>query len=283
MYAFETYDFEAAVTAAYSHWLYEFCDVYLELVKPRLNSILTSEKRDLTPDERAAIDVMYIVMERGLRILHPLIPFITEELWQRLTSVEKVQKTTSERDSRGIKSISQCDYPQQVSSWDDAMVESEYLLFMQVVKHFRSTLAQFEVPPKMKLAAFLKVSDERVKKDLESKAGDIVFLAKLQSVAVVDELDGHLITSVINDVVTSGLDPNNAIEFKSVEKKFLKRLAELDAQIDKISQKCTAPDYEAKVPQEIQVKDKESITSYKTEEKCLKAALDSTHRFLKAF
>uniref|UniRef100_A0A452E701 Valine--tRNA ligase n=1 Tax=Capra hircus TaxID=9925 RepID=A0A452E701_CAPHI len=74
---FQAYDFPAVTTAQYSFWLYELCDVYLECLKPVLNGV------DLVAAE-CARQTLYTCLDVGLRLLSPFMPFVTEELFQRL-------------------------------------------------------------------------------------------------------------------------------------------------------------------------------------------------------
>lgn len=75
--AFARYDFNSATTACYNLWLYDLCDVYLECLKPVLQSGTDSQKQ-------AAQRVLFKTLDIGLRLLSPFMPFITEELYQRL-------------------------------------------------------------------------------------------------------------------------------------------------------------------------------------------------------
>lgn len=74
---FESYDFAAATSACYAFWLYDLCDVYLECLKPIFQS--GSEAQ-----QAAARRTLYVCLDYGLRLLSPFMPFITEELYQRL-------------------------------------------------------------------------------------------------------------------------------------------------------------------------------------------------------
>jgi valyl-tRNA synthetase len=68
-------NFMAATTAAYQFWLYELCDVYIEAMKPMM---------DDAGARASAQQTLYTCLDHGLRLLHPFMPFVTEELWQRL-------------------------------------------------------------------------------------------------------------------------------------------------------------------------------------------------------
>uniref|UniRef100_A0A8C4DI94 valine--tRNA ligase n=1 Tax=Dicentrarchus labrax TaxID=13489 RepID=A0A8C4DI94_DICLA len=80
--AFKAYDFPAITTAIYNFWLYELCDVYLESVKP----VFSKAEEDSTSQRQALVcrQTLYTCLEVGLRLLSPIMPFVTEELYQRL-------------------------------------------------------------------------------------------------------------------------------------------------------------------------------------------------------
>jgi valyl-tRNA synthetase len=75
--AFAVYDFSAATTAMYQFVLDQFCGIYLEVTKP----IFSAEEDSRAPFARR---VLFVVLDQVLRLLHPTMPFVTEELWQRL-------------------------------------------------------------------------------------------------------------------------------------------------------------------------------------------------------
>ena len=71
-------NFMAATNAVYNFWLYELCDVYIEAMKPMTDASASPETRE------SAQQTLYTCLDQGLRLLHPFMPFVTEELWQRL-------------------------------------------------------------------------------------------------------------------------------------------------------------------------------------------------------
>merc|ERR1719253_537571 len=105
----EQYAFADAVTRIYDFWLKELCGVYLELIKPRFHSKTPDHK-----DIEVARDVLYTCLDKGLRLLHPIIPFVTEELYQRLPE----SPTKAE-------SICVAEYPGGVISWENEKVEEK--------------------------------------------------------------------------------------------------------------------------------------------------------------
>lgn len=95
------YDFSTATQRAYSWWQYDLCDVFIELMKPVMG-------RDEAADPAAAADkaatraALCAALDAGLRLLHPFMPFVTEELWQRLP---KTQAEVGGRDGGGGASV----------------------------------------------------------------------------------------------------------------------------------------------------------------------------------
>lgn len=79
--AFTIYDFSAATTALYNFWLYDLCDVYLECLKPIFQSGSDNEKA-------SARQTLFTCLDTGLRLISPFMPYISEELYQRLPRTE---------------------------------------------------------------------------------------------------------------------------------------------------------------------------------------------------
>lgn len=97
----DSYEFSDATTAVYSWWQFQLCDVFIEVIKP----FFSSNASEYLSERKFAQDTLWVCLENGLRLLHPFMPFVTEELWQRLPS---------RSDSTKKKSIMICEYPSPV-------------------------------------------------------------------------------------------------------------------------------------------------------------------------
>ena len=84
----ESYQFSDATSSLHSWWLYELCDVFIEVIKPTTFGNDESAKR-------ATRDTLWLCLDTGLRMLHPFMPYLTEELWQRLPQQEGSQPKLS--------------------------------------------------------------------------------------------------------------------------------------------------------------------------------------------
>ncbi|KAF2482268.1 tRNA synthetases class I-domain-containing protein [Neohortaea acidophila] len=151
-------EFSDATQALHRYWLYELCDVYIENSK----SII----RDGTPEEReSAIDTLYTALDEALRMMHPFMPFLTEELWQRLPR----------RPGDSTKSIVIADYPQYDASLDDAESERAYELILGCSKGVRSLIQEHGVKEDGK--AFVRPLSDEAYRTASAEAASIKTLA----------------------------------------------------------------------------------------------------------
>ncbi|KAF1818126.1 uncharacterized protein K489DRAFT_328184 [Dissoconium aciculare CBS 342.82] len=121
-------EFSRATQAVHNYWQYELCDIYIENSK----SII----REGTPEEKqSAIDTLYTALEAALTMIHPFMPFLTEELWQRLPR----------RPSDTTKSVVVASYPQYDSALDDPTSERAYELLNGCAKAIRSLFAEYGI------------------------------------------------------------------------------------------------------------------------------------------
>lgn len=121
-------EFQNATTTAYQFWYNHFCDVYIENSK-----LLIS---DGTPEEQlSAKNTLYTALEGGLTMIHPFMPFLTEELWQRLPR----------RPNDKTPSIMIAAYPVYNASLDDPASETAYELVLSVSKAIRSIVSEYAV------------------------------------------------------------------------------------------------------------------------------------------
>ncbi|RWS05960.1 Valine--tRNA ligase-like protein, partial [Dinothrombium tinctorium] len=149
--AFDNYDFAAATTACYNLWLYELCDVYLECIKP------INQKGD-EESKQTAKQTLYTAVDIGLRLLHPFMPFVTEELFQRLPrrSVEEPPSLCITR------------YPEsKLFVWKrDEDLEKDVAFAQNVIRNVRSLRSEKNLV-KQKEDLFIKCKSEETQQSLK--------------------------------------------------------------------------------------------------------------------
>lgn len=119
-------EFQKSTTIIYKYWYAELCDVYIENSKAII--------RDGTEEERqSALQTLYTALESALTLIHPFMPYITEEMWQRLPR----------RPADTTKSIMVAKYPQYTPDLDDPESEAAYELVLACTKAARSLMAEY--------------------------------------------------------------------------------------------------------------------------------------------
>ncbi|KAL1218983.1 Valine--tRNA ligase, mitochondrial 1 [Cardamine amara subsp. amara] len=235
--AFELSD---AANTVYAWWQYQFCDVFIEAVKP----YFTAEN----PGRIHAQDALWVCLETGFRMLHPFMPFVTEELWQRLPSPQDCERKAS---------IMICDYPSPVEKWTSEKVETEMDMVLATVKTLRALRAA-ESKGNEKLNAFALCENALTMGIVQSHELEIRTLANLSSFEAVlkgEDKAAHAGTTIVETVnenlkVYLKLD-GTAINAEAEREKISNKVIELHKQMEKLQKVMRVSGYEEKAPANI--------------------------------
>ncbi len=140
--AIEQYRFADAAQALYQFFWNDYCDWYIELAKP----VLRSENGFSEAEQRGTRHTLLAILEEGLRLLHPIMPFITEILWQRIAPVL----------GRSGPSIALAPYPGMNGGVADNVADADIEWLMAVVKALRSVRGEMDIPAGRTLAVLLQ-------------------------------------------------------------------------------------------------------------------------------
>jgi valyl-tRNA synthetase len=167
--ALESYRFHEAANRIYDFFWGEFCDWYLELIKPRLG-----ENAD--PGAAAvACKNLVNLFEAALRLLHPVMPFITEEIWHAMYD----QKPP-------LESIALAAYPQGQAKQFDLGAETEMVILQDLIVSVRNLRAELKIEPKQRIPIQVYAHDGDIRALLEHNRGAIERLASVEKVEFVD-------------------------------------------------------------------------------------------------
>jgi valyl-tRNA synthetase len=166
--ALANYRFHEAAQGVYQFFWGDFCDWYIEWVKPELQSV---------DRERAVVawKNLFAGFDAALRLLHPFMPFITEELWHQFP-----QKP-------GSQSIALDTYPEARADWNDPQALEEYGLVQEVIQGLRTIRSEMKLEPKKKVAAEFSSADARARQVIEANIEGIVRLGSLTELKVLAE------------------------------------------------------------------------------------------------
>mmetsp|Transcript_28665 Transcript_28665/g.43308 ORF Transcript_28665/g.43308 Transcript_28665/m.43308 type:complete len:1084 (+) Transcript_28665:140-3391(+) len=235
---FGAYSFGDAQHAAYSLWLHDLCDVYLELAKP----VVKDDKDENKDSKWAAQATLWVTMEAGLRLLHPMMPFVTEELWQRLPG----RGTLGKEESRSIMLAS---FPECNKAYVDAQAEASMEITMKVVGACRSLRSSYNIANKVSTHFFVHITGEK-EQMLRNQLDDIKTLGKASALDINPD-DASVPQSVglivIDDQTKVLMDLTGLINFDAEIKKLEKSLKNTLPAMTNLEKKMLAPGYEENV------------------------------------
>ncbi len=159
--ALETYRFHEAAHVVYHFFWHEYCDWYLELIKPRLAA-------DDRKQARTAYANLISIFEGALRMLSPFMPFITEEIWHAVYDGEPP-----------LKSIALAAYPKANSSQVDVAAETEMAIIQDLIEGVRNIRAELKIEPKQKVAIEI-FADSNIRSLIERNRGAVERLANVE-------------------------------------------------------------------------------------------------------
>ena len=246
---FAQYQFAEVTTAIYNFWLYELCDVYLELIKPIVKSTDTSSSAMAA--RHAALAVLYTCLRNGLLLLHPLMPFISEELWHRLP-----QAMTTEQQKSGTGGRRQCgsimveSYPtmDEFGVFVDADMERLHGVIEEIAKSARSTRATLGLTRK-RIDMYLLCSDAQTAAQLAPHTRDIGTLSIANAVTVLtadqrSTLPVGCTSSVVSPTIELFVPLKGLVDFGAELVKMEKQLATLEDSVRTQKDKMSAVGYE---------------------------------------
>ncbi|KAJ3557339.1 hypothetical protein NM688_g1525 [Phlebia brevispora] len=247
----ELRNFMAATNVAYNFWLYELCDVYIEAMKPMTDESASPETRT------SAQQTLYTCLDNGLRLLHPFMPFITEELWQRLP--RRANDTTP--------SIMLAKYPTAEQAFVFSDAERDFDLVYDLIKAGRSLAASYNVQNNIQF--YIRVKTDEEAKLFESQIPTIITLTKngksakvIRDVSEVPEGCGSVVITptIVEYLVVRGLIDID-VEIEKCEKK--KKVAQIA--LDKIKKVQAHPNYEQTVDDETRQANEDKLRQYEAD------------------
>ena len=226
--AIEDYRFNEAAAALYQFTWGTFCDWYLEFTKPMFQG----------GDEEAAKETRATaawVLDRLLHLLHPVIPFITEELWEQLAGERHGPLITAP-------------WPDLPATLIDEAAAAEMDWVVRLISNVRAVRAEMNVPAAAKIPLLLKDMGAAATARMESHRSSIITLARLASI---EPLDGEAPKGAVQDVLDEAtviLPLAEVIDLAAEKARLEKEIARLDGEIGKHDSKLANANFTTKAP-----------------------------------
>lgn len=223
----EQYKFYEAAEKIYHFVWHEFCDWYLELAKPALR-----EGRSTT---RA---VLVSTLNSILRLLHPFMPFITEEIYHYLPGAGK--------------SISLESFPRAEELPLDEEAESIIRLLQDVVTEIRTIRSEHRLPPSLKIPAWIKPGDELTRARLTELCSSVEFLAGLSRLEIKDSFESGV--ACLRGAGSSwevAIPAQGLVDLEAERKRLKKEIEDVEEEIVKLKNRLLNPAFIEKAPKEV--------------------------------
>lgn len=262
---FANYKFGDAQQAAYSYWMNDVCDVYLELIKP-----VVYDKSDENKDNRwTSQATLWVAIEAGLRILHPMMPFVTEELWQRLPGRGTLGDSEPE-------SIMLAKFPLCNDTYKNLECEASMDATMSIVRACRSLRQQYNIANKVLTHYFVKIATGQAEDAAKSQTDDIKTLGKAAHVDI--NLDEDAIPKsvgivVVDESTTVLMDIKGLVDYAAEMKKLEKQLSKTTGPMKQMETKMAAPGYEENVSDQVKATNTERLEAMKKKAADIKVAI----------
>ena len=259
----DSYSLGEATKSIYEFFWGDFCDWYIELVKSRLQ-----ESAD--PTSRATVQqTLRFVLDGILRLLHPFLPHVTEEIWQLLT-----YGTSEPSSDRPVLAIQP--YPEIDTSYINEELEEQFNLLIGTIRTIRNLRAEAEIKPSAKVKAILQSDSDRERSLLEAGQSYILDLARVEDLAVVATVETSATEQAIAGVVGTIqviVSLVGVVDIGQLVAKLERTLAKLEGAINSTQGRLNNEGYIKKAPPEVVATARAELEESLKQQEILKARL----------
>ncbi|MBL8576165.1 MAG: valine--tRNA ligase [Mesorhizobium sp.] len=248
-----TYRFNEAAAAAYRFVWNQFCDWYVELLKP----VFMGNDEAAKAESRAA---MAFVLDEIYKLLHPMMPFMTEELWAETASQGRERQTLL------------CHAAWPSPDFEDVESAAEINWLIDLVSGVRSVRSEMNVPPSAIAPLVLVGADAMTKERLDRHEAAIKRLARVGEIGHADAAPSQSAQFVLGEA-TACLPLGALIDLKAEAARLQKELAKTTEEIARLHKKLSNEKFVANAPEEVVVAERDKLEEYRETQLRLDAAL----------
>ena len=247
--AMKAYRFHEVTNALYDFWLYDLADVYVESVKQLFRF---AEPKDATKEAKDAIETLYVCLDWGLRLMHPVMPIVTEELWQRLAG----------HPASRPKSIMVAPYPREWNLYWNERAAAEMGLVVDTVKAVRSLCTKYSaVVSKVRADLVVASTDAASSRAVFETGGkdDVMQLCRLASLTLLppnQQPRTDAVVAIVSATVSVAVALGDLVDPKAEVSRVEKRIASVAKELDQLRARENSADYMSKAKPEVVAKDR---------------------------
>jgi valyl-tRNA synthetase len=278
--ALADYRFDLASAALYEFTWYEFCDWYLELTKPVLQSDSATEAQ-----KRGTRRTLVTQLEALLRAMHPIMPFITDEIWQRvspltapLAAAAGTRGATSQPDSLMVAR-----YPAASDYAQDADAEAEVAWMKQFILAVRQIRGEMDIAPSRKIPLLLRNAGARDRDLAQRHFAYLARLAGLESIKVLEAAEAapESATAVLSEL-TLLVPMAGLIDPVAEGERLTRRIAKNESDLGKLKAKLGNANFVRNAPPDVVAGDRARMAELESQNQSLVAQLERVRQLGKA-
>ena len=259
--ALEQFRLDEAAKRCFEFVWKELADWYVEAVKPRLGEA-DAAGAGAGAGAAGAAAVLAYCFDIVLRLLHPVVPFITEELWQQLPG------------RRPEDLLAAAAWPTVREAWCDPAAEAQFALVQEAIAAIRNIRAEYRVSPKVALGAAVRPRTPEARRAFEGERDTIVRLAQLSELGF-DGRGGAGAHAVLADGSEVTVALAGAINVQQECRRLAGELARLDRQLAALAAKLSNPQFVARAPAAVVAREREKERAWRDQRAALAAKLTS--------
>jgi valyl-tRNA synthetase len=240
--AIDNYDFHEAVQILYHFFWDDFCDWYIELAK----ADVTAEQESTARTE--ARTRLLTVLEQALRLLHPFMPYITEELWQRLPGEKQLHSVYSGAEPTVMLTA----YPQGAARFIDEAAESEMQAIIELISRVRNIRSEMNIKSAERIPIIVGSPDEKLRRVFSSARDQISRLVRASEVSINERLEAPRASA--RAVLTGGTELavplEGLIDFEQERRRLQRDQEKLQTEAAKLEAQLSNPNFVSRAPAE---------------------------------
>jgi valyl-tRNA synthetase len=242
--ALENYDFHAAVQTLYHFFWDDFCDWYIELSKAEVTSETASANRD------AARTRVISVLEQALRLLHPFMPYITEELWQSLPGVGKGLLDPAYAGAE--PTIMLASYPQPDASLINLQTEAEMQSVIELISRVRNIRSEMNIKPGERIRVLVGAPDPSIRPVFEASVDRLQRLMRASEIIISGKLEAPRASAraVLGAGTEVAVPLEGLIDFAQERERLKKEQEKLNKEASKLDGQLANPQFVERAPAE---------------------------------
>jgi valyl-tRNA synthetase len=244
--ALEQYRFNEAASMIYEFWWHEFCDWYLELVKQRIYA-----KGEVSAESsESAKQVLYHVLRKTLQLMHPFMPFISEEIWNRIKSESDTDIIVSQWP----------EFSQELVFTEDA----DYTrIFKEIIYKIRNIRGEMNIPPDRKASVIFRTSDRFITDIIRTESVHIQALAKAGDITIdsgykPDKTDASAVMADLEIFMPL----RGLIDIEKETARLEKEIAKIKNDLEKVAAKLSSESFTGRAPAAVIEKEKNKQKEY---------------------